>query len=101
MERRRLAERNDPRPPSPHAGLRNPRRFDLRTAAGRETVDSILLNLGVKLMIYGFVGSILTNLIMLIRFVSSPNSSGPAIAEIFHTFFLGSLKKSILEVATG
>ncbi len=35
---------------------------------------------------------------MLIRFVSSAKEGGPAIAEIFHTFFLGSSKKSYLKL---
>ena len=55
-----------------------------------------MLNLGVNLTIFGFAGAILINVIMLIKFLSRANQPGPAIAEIFHTLFLGGLGKSYL-----
>lgn len=55
-----------------------------------------MLNFGVNLTIYGFVGAVLINVIMLIKFLSRSSHAGPAIAEIFHTLFLGGLGKSYL-----
>jgi hypothetical protein len=57
-----------------------------------------MLNLGVNLMIYGFVGALLTNLIMLIRFVSSAKEGGPAITQIFHSLFLGTFGEAYLKL---
>jgi hypothetical protein len=55
-----------------------------------------MLNLGVNLAIFGFVGAILINVIMLIKFPSRANRAGPVIAEIFHTLLMGGLRKSYL-----
>lgn len=55
-----------------------------------------MIKFGVNLTIFGFAGAILVNVIMLIKFLSRANQTGPAIAEIFHTLFLGGLGKSYL-----
>ncbi len=55
-----------------------------------------MLNLGVNLSIFGFVGAILINVIMLIKFLSRANKAGSAIAEILHALFLGGLRQSYL-----
>jgi hypothetical protein len=57
-----------------------------------------VLNLSVNLAICGFVGAILINVVMLIKFLARANQAGPAIAEIFHTLFMGSLGKSYLKL---
>ena len=55
-----------------------------------------MLNFGANLAIFGFAGAISINLIMLNNFLSRANKPGPAIAEIFHTLFMGGLGMSYL-----
>jgi hypothetical protein len=52
-----------------------------------------MLNFGVLLALYGFLGSILVNLIMLIRFLIGAQQSEPAIGEIFSFLFLAQLTR--------
>ncbi len=54
----------------------------------------MMLNLGIDLIVFGFVGSILTNIIMLMKFLSRAKQGGPAIGELVHTLFMGVLGKS-------
>ena len=57
-----------------------------------------MLNLGVNLAIFGFVGAILINVVMLIKFLRCVNEARAAVAEIFHTLFMGGLGKSYLKL---
>ena len=55
-----------------------------------------MLNFGINLALYGFVGAILVNLFMLVKFVGCASQVAPAVAEIIHTLFMGGLRKSYL-----
>jgi hypothetical protein len=57
-----------------------------------------MLNFGVNLALYGFVGAILVNLFMLVKFVARASQVTPIGAEIFHTLFMGGLGKSYLSL---